>query len=79
MDKEINSINSAFLSFSSMMMIILCISPIQTITVWWNGNGQEQEKNQLKEPVGLSFDGEGNVYVADSGNDRIEKFERDSN
>ncbi|CAF4143771.1 unnamed protein product, partial [Adineta steineri] len=36
------------------------------------GNGQG---NQLDGPRGLSFDDEGNLYVADCCNHRIEKFE----
>ncbi|CAF4155220.1 unnamed protein product, partial [Adineta steineri] len=36
------------------------------------GFGQE---NQLNSPNCLSFDAEGNLYVADSVNDRIQKFE----
>ncbi|CAF1236552.1 unnamed protein product [Adineta steineri] len=36
------------------------------------GNG---EGNRLKHPCGLSFDDEGNLYVADTWNHRIEKFE----
>jgi hypothetical protein len=43
-----------------------------TIVVGVNVRGQEA--NQLHVPVGLSFDVEGNVYVADCLNDRIEKF-----
>ena len=35
-----------------------------------------KEINQINSMVpGLSFDDEGNLYVADCGNDRIEKFE----
>jgi DNA-binding beta-propeller fold protein YncE len=29
---------------------------------------------QFKQPCGVSVDGFGNVYVADSGNDRVQKF-----
>ncbi|CAF4222914.1 unnamed protein product, partial [Adineta steineri] len=39
------------------------------------GNGQGNQLNQLDRPMGLSFDGEGNLYVADYYNHRIEKFE----
>ncbi|CAF1104229.1 unnamed protein product [Adineta steineri] len=40
------------------------------IVVGVNGEG-----NQLNRPRGLSFDDEGNLYVADAENDRIAKFE----
>ncbi|CAF1499630.1 unnamed protein product [Adineta steineri] len=39
------------------------------------GNGRGSELNQLNGPVGLSFDDEGNLYVVDSRNHRIQKFE----
>ncbi|CAF1531530.1 unnamed protein product, partial [Adineta ricciae] len=39
------------------------------------GNGQGAESNQLNGPTRLSFDHEGNLYVADSNNNRIQKFE----
>ncbi|CAF3990121.1 unnamed protein product, partial [Adineta steineri] len=39
------------------------------------GNGKGNKSNQLNGPIGLSFDDEGNLYVADWGNDRIAKFE----
>ncbi|CAF4456196.1 unnamed protein product, partial [Adineta steineri] len=35
----------------------------------------DDEGNQLKRPMGLAFDDEGNLYVADSANHRIQKFE----
>ncbi|CAF1168195.1 unnamed protein product [Adineta steineri] len=38
-------------------------------------NGRRNQSNQLKRPTGLSFDDEGNLYVADYRNHRIEKFE----
>lgn len=33
---------------------------------------------QLSDPMGLTVDGAGAVYVADAGNDRVQKFELDS-
>ncbi|CAF1312888.1 unnamed protein product [Adineta steineri] len=38
------------------------------------GNGQGRESNQLNGPTGLTFDGEGNLYVADYHNHRVQKF-----
>ncbi|CAF2253957.1 unnamed protein product [Rotaria magnacalcarata] len=38
------------------------------------GNGQGGESNQLNAPNGLSFDGDGNLYVVDWGNHRVQKF-----
>ncbi|CAF4064253.1 unnamed protein product, partial [Adineta steineri] len=39
------------------------------------GNGIGDESNHLYRPAGLSFDVEGNLYVVDSDNHRIQKFE----
>ena len=44
-----------------------------------DGNGREQKKNRLSYPCGLALDSQSILYVADgSGNDRIEKFERET-
>jgi len=43
------------------------------------GNGNGEKLNQLNFPTGLLFDVEGNLYVADCFNYRIEKFERNLN
>ncbi|CAF1207382.1 unnamed protein product [Adineta steineri] len=45
-----------------------------TIVVGGNGSGGG-EPNQLNFPRGLSFDVDGNLYVADSSNYRIQKYE----
>ncbi|CAF4122139.1 unnamed protein product, partial [Adineta steineri] len=39
------------------------------------GNGEGNLPGQLNGPRGLSFDNEGNLYVADRSNHRIQKFE----
>ncbi len=38
-----------------------------------------QEAGQLRSPWGISIDGAGDVYVTDTGNHRIEKFDREGN
>jgi sugar lactone lactonase YvrE len=43
------------------------------------GNGGGGQSNQLNVPIGLSFDWHGNLYVVDAGNDRVQKFNIDSN
>ena len=43
------------------------------------GNGKGKGPNQLSHPIGLSFDVENNLYVVDSGNDRIQRFFVDKN
>jgi hypothetical protein len=43
------------------------------------GNGEGGQSNQLHWPVGLSFDRHGNLYVADQGNHRAQKYNIDSN
>ncbi|CAF4062774.1 unnamed protein product, partial [Adineta steineri] len=39
------------------------------------GNGEGNEPNQLNSPRGVSLDVEGNLYVVDSRNHRIQKYE----
>ncbi len=34
-----------------------------------SGNGQ------FRYPVGIAFDSTGNIYIADSGNNRVQKFD----
>jgi len=41
------------------------------------GNGQGEQSDQFNGHNGLSFDRQGNLYVADYGNERIQKFEID--
>jgi DNA-binding beta-propeller fold protein YncE len=43
------------------------------------GNGVGGQSNQLNQPVSLSFDRHGNLYVVDQGNHRVQKFDIDSN
>jgi DNA-binding beta-propeller fold protein YncE len=43
------------------------------------GNGEGGQSNQLNVPAGLSFDRHGNLYVVDEENDRVQKFNIDSN
>jgi DNA-binding beta-propeller fold protein YncE len=38
-----------------------------------------QEAGQLRSPWGISVDGAGDVYVSDTGNHRVEKFDREGN
>jgi hypothetical protein len=38
------------------------------------GNDRGRESNQVYEPMGLSFDRHGHLYVVDWGNDRVQKF-----
>ncbi|CAF4716207.1 unnamed protein product, partial [Rotaria socialis] len=38
------------------------------------GNGQGEGANQSSYPWGLSFDRHGNLYVADAGNSRVQRF-----
>ncbi len=41
------------------------------------GGNTGKKSNQLNCPSGLSFDRQGNLYVADYTNNRIQKFEID--
>ena len=38
------------------------------------GNGQGASANQFNQPAGIFVDGNGNIYVADAGNNRIQKW-----
>jgi sugar lactone lactonase YvrE len=44
-------------------------------TIIVGGNGKGEQSDQLNCPYGLSFDRDGNLYIADSYNHRIQKFE----
>ena len=56
----------------------------QLVTKWGGGIGpghassaQAQEPGQFRSPWGVSVDSAGDVYVTDTGNQRIQKFDRD--
>ncbi len=58
----------------------------QLVAKWGGGIGpghassaQAQEPGQFRSPWGIAVDGAGNVYVSDTGNQRIQKFDRDGN
>ncbi|CAF4286899.1 unnamed protein product, partial [Rotaria sordida] len=36
--------------------------------------GEGSRSDQLSEPSDLSFDSDGNLYVVDSGNNRVQKY-----
>ncbi|CAF3408484.1 unnamed protein product [Rotaria socialis] len=38
------------------------------------GNGRGEGANQFNDPIGLSFDRQGNLYVADTNNHRVQQF-----
>ena len=42
------------------------------------GSGQGSAANQFSYPFGLAVDGSGNVYVADAGNNRVQKWAQDA-
>jgi hypothetical protein len=43
------------------------------------GNGRGRQPNRLNEPIGLSFDLHGILYVVDFGNQRVQKFNIEKN
>jgi DNA-binding beta-propeller fold protein YncE len=58
----------------------------QLITKWGGGLGpghasspQAQEAGQFRSPWGIAVDGAGDVYVTDTGNQRVQKFDREGN
>ncbi|CAF3058770.1 unnamed protein product [Rotaria socialis] len=44
-----------------------------------DGNGERGQSNQFKDPIGLSFDRHGNLYVVDGRNTHVQKFNIDLN
>jgi tripartite motif-containing protein 2/3/tripartite motif-containing protein 71 len=48
-------------------------------TIIVGGNGKGKQANQLNGPIDLSFDRQGNLYIVDCWNHRIQKFEIDVN
>ncbi len=58
----------------------------QLITKWGGSSEaghasspQAQEAGQLRSPWGIAVDSQGDVYVTDTGNHRVQKFDRDGN
>lgn len=58
----------------------------QLITKWGGSmeaghasSPQAQEPGQLRSPWGIAVDGHGDVYVTDTGNQRVQKFDREGN
>jgi DNA-binding beta-propeller fold protein YncE len=58
----------------------------QLLTKWGGGIGpghasspQAQEAGQLRSPWGIAVDSHGDVYVTDTGNHRVQKFDREGN
>ncbi|CAF4532467.1 unnamed protein product [Rotaria socialis] len=43
-------------------------------TIVVGGNDEEAEVHQFRYPEGLSFDRQGNLYVVDSYNSRVQRF-----
>lgn len=58
----------------------------QLLTKWGGGIGpghassaQAQEPGQFRSPWGITIDEAGDVFVSDTGNQRMQKFDRDGN
>jgi len=58
----------------------------QLLTKWGGGLGpghasdpRAQEPGQFRSPWGVVVDGQGDVFVSDAGNQRIQKFDREGN
>jgi hypothetical protein len=48
-------------------------------TIVVGGNGRGEEPNQFNGPIDLSFDRKNNLYVVDFWNDRVQRFDVNSN
>ena len=44
---------------------------------WISGAGAAYSAGQFEEPVGIDVDAEGNIYVADTWNQRVQVFDSD--
>jgi sugar lactone lactonase YvrE len=51
----------------------------QGSVIFGGNDGGGGQSNELDGPVGLSFDRPGNLYVVDNRNDRVQKFNINSN
>ncbi len=58
----------------------------QLLTKWGGGIGpghassaQAQEQGQFRSPWGVAVDESGDIFISDTGNQRIQKFDRDGN
>ncbi len=58
----------------------------QLVAKWGGGaspghasSAQAQEPGQFRSPWGITVEGTGDVYISDTGNQRIQKFDRDGN
>jgi len=49
-----------------------------TQEIGYSGDGKAAKISQLANPTGLALDGKGNLYIADSGNERIRKVNLDT-
>ncbi|MGB9940245.1 PKD domain-containing protein [Methanosarcina sp.] len=67
--------NHRIQEFSSDGLFIKCVGDIQSAESCSKGSS----KGEFNEPVDIAVDSSGNIYVADSGNDRIQKFDSNGN
>jgi len=74
-----NRIKSKILFIVSILGILLVNptkgigeTPAVNFLLEWGQHGTA--RGEFNQPIGISVDSEGNVYVSDSGNDRIQKF-----
>jgi sugar lactone lactonase YvrE len=47
------------------------------VSIVVGGNGEEEQANQFKNLGGISFDQQGNLYVVDFYNNRVQRFDID--
>ena len=78
---ECGSMRQATSTWQTGGMIEWCAGVVESHRAlsWWVETGGEKAAIQFNYPRGLSFDRHGHLYVADSGNNRVQRFSLERN
>jgi len=72
----INKFNEIYLTNAESSNLIMRFNEDEKLLYCWGGYGKGN--GEFKNPLGITIDDEGNVYIADNNNHRIQKFNRES-